>query len=118
MPLYLQLQRCKGYFFIIAMEINIKDTTYKVKYTIRAMFVFEKITNKPFKIDTLMDWYIFFYSMILANNSDCLLTFDEFIDVCDEQPELIIEIQKYINKEMELRSSITPFKEEDRKKNQ
>ena len=57
------------------MEITIKDKTYKVKYSIRAMFVFEKLTGKLFKLESLMDFYIFYYSMILAGNPECTLLF-------------------------------------------
>ena len=41
------------------MNITIKDKEYKVKYTISAMFIFEKMANKIFKIESLLDWYIF-----------------------------------------------------------
>ena len=54
-------------------KITIKGTDYKLKYTIRAMFIYEQITGKPFGISTLLDNYIFFYSMILANNPDNIL---------------------------------------------
>ena len=47
-------------------KITIKGTDYKLKYTIRAMFIYEQITGKPFGISTLLDNYIFFYSLILA----------------------------------------------------
>ena len=30
-----------------------------------------------------MDFYIFYYSMILAGNPECTLLFDDFIDECD-----------------------------------
>lgn len=53
--------------------ITINNTEYKVKYTIRALFIFEQITGKAFEIKTLLDNYIFFYSMILANNPDNIL---------------------------------------------
>ena len=60
--------------------IKINDKEYKVKYTIRALFIYEQITGKPFAINTLMDNYIFFYSLILANNLDDVLVWDTFID--------------------------------------
>ena len=63
--------------------IKINDKEYKVKYTIRALFIYEQITGKPFAINTLMDNYIFFYSLILANNLDDVLEWDTFIDALD-----------------------------------
>ena len=88
------------------MNITIKDKEYKVKYTIRSMFIFEKMANKIFKIESLLDWYIFYYSMILANNPDCELLFDDFIDECDSNPTLIVNMQEYLNKEMEINNQL------------
>ena len=90
------------------MNITSKDKEYKLKYTIRAMFIFEKMANKIFNIESLLDWYIFYYSMILANNPDCDLLFDEFIDECDNDPTLVIQMQEYLNREMKRNNQIKP----------
>ena len=68
--------------------ITINNTEYKVKYTIRALFIFEQITGKAFEIRTLLDNYIFFYSMILANNPDNILDWNVFIDALDSDPSI------------------------------
>jgi hypothetical protein len=68
--------------------ISINGTEYKVKYTIRALFMFEQITGKAFAISTLLDNYLFFYCMILANNPDNVLEWDNFLSALDENPEL------------------------------
>lgn len=98
------------------MKIKIKNKEYQVKNTIRAMFVFEKIANKPFKIETLLDWYIYYYSMILANNSDCTLLFDEFINECDSNPSLIMDIQDYLTQQMNVSNQLAKEATEDEKK--
>lgn len=97
------------------MEITIKGNTYKVKYSIRAMFVFEKLAGKLFKLESLMDWYIFYYSMILANNPECTLLFDEFIDECDSNPAMVKDIMDYLDKEF-LKQKQLESNEEDSKK--
>ena len=68
--------------------ITINNTEYKIKYTIRALFIFEQITGKAFEIKTLLDNYIFFYSMILANNPDNILDWNVFIDALDSDPSI------------------------------
>ncbi len=75
-------------------KIKIKGKNYNIKYTIRALFIFEQITGKPFKIETLLDNYLFFYSMILANNQDKseILSWDDFIDALDNDPNLFGKI--------------------------
>lgn len=77
--------------------IKIKDKEYKIKYTIRAMFIWENIMEKTFKLETIMDNYVFFYSMILANNPDDMLQWDEFIEALDENPMLIQELSEALN---------------------
>lgn len=79
--------------------INIKGTDYKIKYTIRALFIFERITGKAFKIDTLLDNYIFFYSMILACNADNVLDWDDFLDELDSNPKLFAEMNDIVMEE-------------------
>lgn len=74
--------------------ITINKEDYKVKYTIRALFLMEQITGKPFEIKTLLDNYLFFYCMILANNKDKekILGWDEFIDALDNDKELMKQL--------------------------
>lgn len=79
--------------------ITINGQEYNVRYTLRALFIFEQITNKPFKIETLLDNYIFFYSIILASNKDKVLDWDEFIDELDKNPKLYTEITNVINEQ-------------------
>ena len=80
-----------------SIKITIKDQDYKVKYTIRALFIFEQITGKPFEIKTLLDNYVFFYSMILANNQDTPILWDDFIDAIDNDKVLIDQLNKLVD---------------------
>ena len=81
--------------------MNIKEL--KLKYTNRALMIFEQLSNKPFEIKNLTDQYVFFYSVILANNKDVSLTFDEFIDMLDEDENLKYLTDWFIN-EMKIKS--------------
>ena len=78
------------------MLITINNKEYKVKYTIRALFIFEQITGKPFEIKTLLDHYLLFYSMILANNNDDIIQWDDFIDALDKDNKLIEQLNSII----------------------
>ena len=80
-------------------SITINKKKYKVKYTIRALFIFEQITGKPFKIETLLDNYIFFYAMILANNQDKILDWNEYLDAIDANPNLFKEMNDIVSEE-------------------
>lgn len=83
--------------------IKLKNQKYKIKYSIRSLFIFEQITGKPFKIETLLDNYIFFYSIILANNQDKtnIITWDEFLDELDKNPNLFNEINNAVEDKQE-----------------
>lgn len=78
-------------------KIKINGKEFGVKYTLRALFIFEQITNKPFEIKTLLDNYIFFYSLILANNIETPLDWDEFIDALDTDKELLDSLTKIVD---------------------
>lgn len=81
------------------MNIKINGKEYKVKYTIRALFIFEQITGKAFEIKTLLDNYIFFYSMILANNPDDVLDWNVFIDALDSDPSIFKQLNTLVENE-------------------
>ena len=92
------------------MNITINNKEYKVKYTIRALFIFEQIAGRAFEIKTTLDNYLFFYSMILANNPDTPLDWDEFIDAMDNDMSLIGQLNKIISdsqKKNELFNEVT-----------
>lgn len=93
------------------MILTINKKKYKVKYTLRALFIFENITGKPFEIKSLLDNYIFLYSMILANNEDNILQWDEFIDALDNDKKLIEQLNKVVS-DQEKKSKVFDEQEE------
>ena len=98
------------------MEITIKEQTYKVKYSIRSLFIFEQLSGKSFTLETLIDQYIFFYSMILANNPECTLTFDQFIDEFEDDFTLVAKLQNYITEVFAKQAQLNKAGEGDSKK--
>ena len=102
------------------MQIKIKDKSYDVKYTIRALFIFEQITGKAFEIKTLLDNYIFLYSIILANNQQDPLQWDDFIDAIDNDKSLLDSLNAVIDRHNEVEEFIGVNDDEsdsDEKKN-
>ena len=73
-------------------RIEINGKQYNIKYTIRALFIFEQISGKSFKLESLLDNYLLFYSMILACNKDNVLSWDDFIDAIDNDPQLLVKL--------------------------
>jgi|WetSurMetagenome_2_1015567.scaffolds.fasta_scaffold257384_3 hypothetical protein len=83
------------------MTIQIQEENYSIKYTLRALFIYEKITGKTFKMETSLDQYIFFYCLALANNPDKPLTFETFINACDNSPKIVADFQKLLMDELQ-----------------
>jgi hypothetical protein len=96
--------------------MKIKGNEYNLKYTFRAMMLFEQITKKPFSIDSLSDELILFYSVIMASNSEANLSFDDFINDIDEDPSLLKDFTDFLNNEAEKRNTYTESTKEDSKK--
>lgn len=78
------------------MTLTINNKDYTIKYTIRALFIFEQITGKAFEIKTVLDNYLFLYSLILANNQDNPLTWDEFVEAIDNDKGVLEQLNKVI----------------------
>lgn len=96
--------------------IKINGVDYKIKYTIRALFIFEQITGKSFQLNSLLDNYVFFYSMILANNKDNPLNWDDFINAIDEDPTLFAKMSDILNEEQSKNDVFNKEDGEDKEK--
>lgn len=98
------------------MEITIKDKQYKIKYTLRALFIYEQITGKAFNLRTITDEYLFFYCILAANNPDIQLTFDDLIDAIDEDMNIMIQFQSFMKSELEKQNIFITNTTDDKKK--
>ena len=78
------------------MNITINGTEYALKYTFRALMIYEKIAGETFGGKGISEILIYFYSTILASNQDVTLTFDTFIDWLDENPNALNDFSKWL----------------------
>lgn len=100
------------------MEININGKNYILKNTIRSLFIFEKIAGKQFDGKKLLDYYILFYSTLLANNPDNFsLTFDEFIEINDQDINLFNQFVEFITKSNQVNNQLIEKEKEEEEKN-
>ena len=60
--------------------IDVAGKSYQLKYNIRAIVLFEKMTDKPFTLQSTTDWVIFLYAMLISGKPDAAITLDEFMD--------------------------------------
>ena len=80
------------------MKININGNEIALKYSFRAMIIFEKITGTTFSGNGITEILIYFYATILGSDKNNSITFDEFMDWLDENPDMINEFSKWLSK--------------------
>lgn len=75
--------------------INIDGKEYKIKRTIRSLFVYERVFGRTMTISSTEDTFMYLWSTIKANNEDAP-SYEEFLDWIDEAPsvrsQLIIQL--------------------------
>ena len=82
--------------------IKIGEQEYKLKYTVRALFVYERLTGKSYDLGGLMNDYLLLYSILLAVNETFDMKFNDFIDQCDLNPSIFNEFKKWALKDVSL----------------
>lgn len=87
-------------------KVNINGKDYELKYTIRALFLWEQITGRTFEIKNTLDNYLFYYCLILSSNKDKEpLDWNDFIEAVDENPRLmntLVDLMKGVEKKNSL----------------
>ena len=82
------------------ITIKIKDKEIELKQTLRALIMYENITDKAFEPKTFQDILTFLYCIVLTSSNDySLITFDEFIDYIDENHQVLEDMIKWLNTE-------------------
>lgn len=67
------------------MKIKINGTEYEAKNNIKAMLVFEGMTEKPFEIKTLTDICQYEFCMLYANNDNFTMDFNDFLEALEDE---------------------------------
>lgn len=96
-------------------KVKINNKNYNVKYTVRALFLYEQITKKPFTLNELnyvLNRYIFAYCVILASNTEDVIEWDDFVSACDKDTTLLEKIDKIILEQQKLNEMINGEEED------
>ena len=93
------------------MIINVKGKEVTLKYSFKSMMMFENITNKSFAPSTLTDVMVFMLCVILASSKDTQLTFEELIDMVDENPRIVEEFSDWLTNEVNKQNLMSQDKE-------
>lgn len=94
--------------------IEIKGKKYNVKSTVRAIFMFEEAAGHSFKLTNTLESFLYFWCILYASNrNDNPPTWDEFIDIVDEDPGVITRIDSALKKSGEVDSMLGSKEEEE-----
>lgn len=90
------------------MKVTIKEQEVELRYSMRALFTYERISGQTFNPKTLEDFCTFFYCVVCSSNKDLDLTFDEFIDeVIDPNPEMLNQFALWLSSTMQKNSFLS-----------
>lgn len=78
------------------MNININDKEITLKYSLRAMMMYENVTNKTLNPSDITEVVTFFYCVVLASSKDYSLSFEDFMDWLDENPDTLKEFGEWL----------------------
>ena len=79
--------------------------------------IFERIADKAFQLNTISDNYLFLYALLMANNPDMQLSFDDLINAADDDATIFKQYADFLKSEEEKRKMFAEDKEdEDNKK--
>ncbi len=81
--------------------VTIKGVEYNLRYTLRALFIYEELKGEPYSGAKIINNYILLFSMLLANNKDFSLSFNEVIEACDDNPSIFQEFVSVLEAENE-----------------
>lgn len=82
------------------MKIKIKDLEITLKNSFRSLIIYEAMTKKTFKPETITDVIVYFFSVISASANPQQVDWDDFMDWLDENPNAIAEFQNWLSSTM------------------
>lgn len=82
------------------MKIKIKDLEITLKNSFRSLIIYEAMTKKTFKPETITDVIVFFFSVISASANPQQVDWDDYMDWLDDNPSAISEFQTWLTSTM------------------
>lgn len=83
------------------MKIKIKDLEITLKNSFRSLVIYEAMTKKSFKPETITDVIVYFFSVISASANPEQVDWDDYMDWLDENPMAINEFQTWLTSSMQ-----------------
>lgn len=90
------------------MKLIVQDKEINIKYSFKGFMAYEQITGESFKPQGLSEIITLFYSMVMTSNNNLTITFDEFIDWLDENPEKLSEFSIFLAENVKRQEELAP----------
>lgn len=78
------------------MIVTINKKKITLKYSIRALIMYENITQQDYTHTNINDTLTLFYCYVLTSAKDYSLTWDDFLDFIDKDMNVIQEFNEWI----------------------
>lgn len=75
------------------------DKIKRIRYKIKALLLWESISDKSFKIENFLDTYLLYYTLYISNFD--YIPWEEFLSKLDENEEYVHEFNKVIERNSE-----------------
>lgn len=89
------------------MTITINKKKITLKITFRSMMMYENMTQKSFSPTTITDIITFMYCIVVASSNDYSLTFDDFINWLDKNPDMMNKFSEWIQNGANVNSDLS-----------
>lgn len=96
-------------------NIRLGDKEFSLRYSLRAFMLFEQMLSKPFNIETLTDTYVLLYCFLMATNKPFDITFEQYMDLLDENPAAVREFNTWFAEETALQAQAANPEKKDKK---
>lgn len=83
------------------MNITINNYNIELKYSIRALMMYENIKEETFSPSNITNIVTFMYCIIVSSAKDYSITLDDVLDAIDENNNLLKEFTEWLAKTTE-----------------
>lgn len=92
------------------MEITINEKKITLKKSFRSLIAYESAMGKTFNPTTITESIMYFYCVIISSDSDIELSFDNFMDWLDNNPNSLKEFTQWLIEQNEIENKLTKKK--------
>lgn len=92
------------------MEITINEKKITLKKSFRSLIAYESAMGKTFNPTTITESIMYFYCVIISSDSDIELSFDNFMDWLDDNPNSLKEFTQWLIEQNEIENKLTKKK--------